>query len=113
MVSEAEKYREEDARQKERIDARNGLENYIYSVKNSADTKDKLSEEERQVVESACKDSLEWLESAAKDVSVDDYAAQQKKLEGIVAPIVSKLYGQGQQGQQGPSDHGPSVEEVD
>ena len=81
MVSDAEKYREEDARHKERIDARNGLENYIYSVKNSADDvklKDKLSEEERQIVESACKDSLEWLESAAKDVSVDDYAAQQK-----------------------------------
>jgi hypothetical protein len=47
---------------------------------------------------------------------VDDYAAQQKKLEGIVAPIVAKLYGQpgqqGQQGQQGQSQ-GPNIEEVD
>jgi hypothetical protein len=49
------------------------------------------------------------LESAANDVCVDDYAAQQKKLEGVVAPIVAKLYGQqGQQGQQG-----PNIEEVD
>jgi heat shock protein 1/8 len=108
MVSEAEKYREEDSRHKERIDARNGLENYAYSVKNSAtDAKDKLSEEEREAIEAACKDSLEWLESAANDVSVDDYAAQQKKLEGIVAPIVAKLHGQPN------SDKGPSVEEVD
>jgi hypothetical protein len=42
---------------------------------------------------------------------VDDYAAQQKKLEGIVAPIVAKLYGQGQQGQ--PSGKAPNIEEVD
>ena len=120
MVSEAEKYRDDDARHKERIDARNGLENYIYSVKNTAtEAKDKLPEEERQAVESACKDALEWLESAANDVCVDDYAAQQKKLEGIVAPIVAKRYGQGQPGQpgqpgqQGSSDQGPSVEELD
>jgi len=109
MVSEAEKYRDDDARHKERIDARNGLENYIYSVKNTAaEAKDKLPEEERQAVEAACKESLEWLESAATDVCVDDYAAQQKKLEGIVAPIVAKLYGQGQ-----PSGKAPNIEEVD
>jgi L1 cell adhesion molecule like protein len=86
MVSEAEKYREEDSRHKERIDARNGLENYIYSVKNSTDDaklKDKLSEEERGAIEAACKESLEWLESA-NDLSVEEYTAQQKKLEGCV-----------------------------
>ena len=119
MVSEAEKYKEEDSRHKERIDARNGLENYIYSVKNSAE---KLSEEERSTIEAACKESLAWLESA-NELSTDDYAAQQKKLEGIVSPIVSKLYGQGQGGTTTPSDSGPgsgsgagaspSVEEVD
>jgi L1 cell adhesion molecule like protein len=122
MVSEAEKYREEDSRHKERIDARNGLENYIYSVKNSTDDaklKEKLSEEERGVIETACKESLEWLEAATNELSVEEYTEQQKKLEGIVAPIVAKLYGQGQgQGQGQPqgqqhSQEGPSVEEVD
>ena len=108
----------------ERIDARNGLENYIYSVKSSVDDaklKDKLSEEERSTIEAACKESQEWLESATNSVSVDDYAAQQKKLEGIVAPIVSKLYEQssqpGQQTQQtqpaGSKSQGPNIEEVD
>lgn len=117
MVSEAEKYREEDSRHKERIDARNGLENYIYSVKNSSE---KLSEEERGAIEAACKESLEWLESAtANDTTVDEYTAQQKKLEGIVAPIVAKLYGQGQgpppsdSGSGAGAGAGPSVEEVD
>ena len=114
MVSEAEKYKEEDSRHKERIDARNGLENYIYSVKNSTESKEKLSEAERGTIEAACKESLEWLESATNDLSADEYAAQQKKLEGIVAPIVAKLYGQGPTtpSESGPSS-GPSVEEVD
>jgi len=119
MVSEAEKYKEEDNRHKERIDARNGLENYIYSVKNSTDdanVKEKLSEEERSTIEEACKESLAWLESANTETA--DYAAQQKKLEGIVAPIVSKLYGQDQgqsqsQSANGGAKEGPSVEEVD
>ena len=117
MVSEAEKYKEADSRHKERIDARNGLENYIYSVKNStedAKLKEKLSEEERSTIDAACKESLEWLESAANvDTETADYAAQQKKLEGIVAPIVAKLYGGQSQGTPMPSDSGPSVEEVD
>ena len=117
MVSEAEKYKEADSRHKERIDARNGLENYIYSVKNStedAKLKEKLSEEERSTIDAACKESLEWLESAANvDTETADYAAQQKKLEGIVAPIVAKLYGGQSQGTPTPSDSGPSVEEVD
>ena len=122
MVSEAEKYKEEDNRHKERIDARNGLENYIYSVKNSTDdanVKEKLSEEERNTIEEACKESLAWLESANDATTATaDYAAQQKKLEGIVAPIVSKLYGQDQgqsqsQSANGGAKEGPSVEEVD
>jgi L1 cell adhesion molecule like protein len=116
MVSEAEKYKEEDSRHKERIDARNGLENYIYSVKNStAESKEKLSDEERSTIDAACKESLAWLESANAETETADYAAQQKKLEGIVAPIVAKLYGQEGQSTTTPSDSGsgPTVEEVD
>jgi L1 cell adhesion molecule like protein len=115
MVSEAEKYKEADSRHKERIDARNGLENYIYSVKNSTESKEKLSDEERSTIDAACKESLAWLESANAETETVDYAAQQKKLEGIVAPIVAKLYGQEGQGTTTPSDSGsgPTVEEVD
>jgi len=116
MVSEADKYREEDNRHKARIDARNGLENYVFSVKNSAtESKDKLSEEERTTVEAACKESLEWLETAAGNTSVDDYAAQQKKVEGIVVPIMAKLHGQPNDAPNDAphSDKGPSIEEVD
>lgn len=132
MVSEAEKYKDEDAKHKQKIDARNGFENYVYSVKSSASEpgmQEKLSESDRSAIEDACKASLEWMESAGhNETEAAEYEVQQKKLEGIVSPIISKLYaGEGgmpgmpgqqeQQQQQGPSSSssksGPNIEEVD
>jgi L1 cell adhesion molecule like protein len=131
MVSEAEKYKEEDSKHKQKIDARNGFENYVYSVKSSASDpgmQEKLSESDRSAIEDACKASLEWLESAGNnETETAEYEVQQKKLEGIVTPIISKLYAgsngempggmpdfQNQQQQQpSSSKSGPNIEEVD
>jgi hypothetical protein len=90
---------------------------------------EKLSESDRRAIEDACKASLEWLESAGhSETEAAEYEAQQKKLEGIVSPIISKLYAgsngempggmpeQQQQQQQQPSSSsksGPNIEEVD
>ena len=118
MVSEAERYKEEDAKHKKKIDARNGFENYVYSVKNSTSEpglKDKLTEEDRATIEDACKSALEWLETVSgSETDAEQYEAEQKKLEGVVTPIVSKLYGDG--GGPGSGSHsspGPNIEEVD
>jgi L1 cell adhesion molecule like protein len=132
MVAEAEKYKEEDSKHKQKIDARNGFENYVYSVKSSASEpgmQEKLSETDRSAIEDACKASLEWLESVghSSETEAAEYEAQQKKLEGIVSPIISKLYAssngvpeqqQQQQQQQQPSSSSssssePNIEELD
>jgi L1 cell adhesion molecule like protein len=129
MVSEAEKYKDEDAKHKQKIDARNGFENYVYSVKSSASEpgmQEKLSESDRSAIEDACKASLEWMESAGhNETEAAEYEAQQKKLEGIVSPIISKLYagsngempggmpGQQHEPQSSSSKSGPNIEEVD
>ena len=127
MVSEAEKFKEEDAKHKKKIDARNGFENYVYSVKNSTSEesmKEKLSQDDRDAIEKACNMSVEWMESVAQqDIEASEYEEQQKKLESLVAPIISKLYaGAGaassgmpdfqNQNQPKPSS-GPNIEEVD
>jgi L1 cell adhesion molecule like protein len=121
MVSEAERYKDEDAKHKKKIDARNGFENYVYSVKNSTSEpglKDKLTENDRATIEDACKSAIEWLETASgSETDAEQYEAEQKKLEGIVAPIVSKLYGGGDGGG-GPTESShsgpePNIEEVD
>jgi heat shock protein 1/8 len=124
MVSEAERYKEEDAKHKKKIDARNGFENYVYSVKNSTSEpglKDKLAENDRATIEDACKSALEWLETASgSETDAEQYEAEQKKLEGVVAPIVSKLYGGDGGGSGFPpgsanenASSGPNIEEVD
>ena len=119
MVSEAERYKEEDARHKKKIDARNGFENYVYSVKNSTSEpglKDKLTDGDRATIEDACKSALEWLEMTGSGTDAEEYEAEQKKLEGIVTPIVSKLYGNGSNSVPPPyssSGPGPNIEEVD
>ncbi|KAF9614246.1 hypothetical protein IFM89_016507 [Coptis chinensis] len=44
MVQEAEEFVEEDKKVKEKIDARNSLETYIYNMKNQINDKDKLAD---------------------------------------------------------------------
>jgi L1 cell adhesion molecule like protein len=124
MVQEAEKYKEEDRRTRERIEARNGLENYAYSVKNSTQEeklKDKISPEDHVIIETSCKEAIDWLERNP-NAEKEEYDAQQKKLEGKINPIMMKAYGgagpgaggmpEGFSGNSG-NTAGPNVEEVD
>lgn len=128
MVNEAERFKDEDAKHKKKIDARNGFENYVYSVKSSTSepgVKDKLSDGDRATIEDACKSALDWLETVGSDVDTEQYEAEQKKLENIVSPIVSKLYGDkndgsmpmpqmpSQQQEKQQASSGPNIEEVD
>jgi len=66
MVQEAEKYKAEDEAQKKKVEARNGLENYAYGLKNSINEpnlKDKISDEDRKTLEDAIKTTLDWLDN--------------------------------------------------
>lgn len=126
MVSDAEKYKDEDNRMKQRIDARNGFETYVYSIKNSiseSKIQEKLSSNERAIIEDACKASTEWLETmTSNNTEACEYEEQQKILDGIVTPIISKLgdgmpnFQQPQQQQQQPQPqkpYEPVIEELD
>merc|ERR1711871_1361665 len=67
MVEDAEQFAEEDKKVKDRIDGRNGLEGYCYNLKNTLEDEekgiaDKLSEEDKEKVEEAVKETLEWLD---------------------------------------------------
>merc|ERR1712046_141778 len=67
MVRAAEEYAEEDKKVKERIDARNGLESYLYNIKNTLDddekgVADKLSADDKEEMESMINEALDWLD---------------------------------------------------
>lgn len=65
MVKEAERYKDEDEKIKKRIEAKNALENYVYSVRNSLNDeklKEKFSNEERNKIETEINEINRWLE---------------------------------------------------
>ncbi|XP_024370014.1 luminal-binding protein 4 [Physcomitrium patens] len=93
MVKEAEEFAEEDKKMKERIDARNSLETYVYNMKNQVGDKlgEKMSVEDKETIETATKEALEWLDEN-QSAEKEDFAEKLKEVEGICNPIVSKVY---------------------
>jgi heat shock protein 5 len=97
MVDEAEKHADEDKKIKERIDARNALEGYAYSLKNTVGDSEKsakLSADDKKKIEDAVDEVTSWLdENQEEDAST--FAEKQKELESVANPILKKLYGAG------------------
>ena len=113
MLREAKEFEEQDKITKERIDAKNSLENYIYSMKNTVEDKEKgvgakLSEDEKETIGNALKEAQDWL-NANQEAEKDEYETHLKDLQKICDPIIGKLYQQ-QGGQPG---SGPTEDACD
>ena len=71
-------YKDEDMKLRKKIDAKNSLENYCFGMKNSINDqklREKISEEDRKVIEDSCAEGLQYLESN-QDASVEEYEAK-------------------------------------
>jgi len=95
MLKEAEEMAEQDKAAKERVTARNELENLVYSVRNQLNDeekgiKSKLSEDEVETIESAIKDVISWLDSNLQ-ADKSDFEEKKKEFEGIIHPIFAKF----------------------
>merc|ERR1712170_303614 len=127
MVQEAEKYRAEDETNKQKIEAKNGLENYCFQMRNTLSDdklKDKFEAGDKEKIEKAVQDALDWLDKNQM-AEKDEFESRQKELEGVVNPIMMKVYqaaggggGAGGMpdmsgGAPGGGAGGPTVEEVD
>merc|ERR1711994_349660 len=113
MINDAEKFADEDAKLKGKVEARNELESYAYSLKNQLSDKEKLggklSDEETAKIEEVINEKIAWLEEN-QDADADEMKAQKKEMEDIVQPIIAKLY-QGQGGAP-PGDEGDEDDEL-
>jgi heat shock protein 5 len=100
MIQESEKFADEDKKVKERVESKNELESYVYSLKNQISDKEKLggklSEDEKTTITEAIEEKIKWLEGNA-EAEVEDFKTQKKELEEIVHPIMSKFYKEGQE----------------
>jgi len=97
MVKEAERFKEEDERQRKKIDAKNSLENYAYSLKNTMSEEkvaDKIDASDKESLTAKIDETISWIENN-QNAEVEEFEARQKELEGIAMPIMTKLYQQG------------------
>lgn len=100
MVEDAEKFAEQDNALKEKILARNNLENYAHSLRNQVSDQSenglgsKIDEDDKDTILEAVIEVLEWLEEAGSEASKEDYDEHKEKLSSIAYPITSKLYDQ-------------------
>ena len=94
MVKEAEAAAADDKAAMERIEAKNGLESYLYNARNSfrdEKTKEKLSADDISKGEESVKTFIDWLE-ANPDASKEDFTDKQKAAEEAIRPLLMKLY---------------------
>jgi len=96
MVKEAETYKKQDEEARDRVESKNKLENYAYSVRNTIHDeklKDKIDASDRSAIEKAVEDAIKWLDHN-QTASKEEFDNKVKELETIVNPIMTKLYSQ-------------------
>merc|ERR1712070_413561 len=124
-VADADKFKADDEAQRDRVAAKNALESYAYSMKQTVEddkVKDQISEEDKAAVVAKVDEVISWLDSN-QTAEKDEFEDKQKELEGVCTPIIKKMYeaaGGAPGGMPGGmpnadagTSSGPSVEEVD
>merc|ERR1712240_196851 len=94
MVNEAEAYKAEDEKQRERIGAQNNLESYCFNMKSTLDeekVKSAISDSDKKKIEDKCDECIKWLD-ANQMAEKDEYEEKQKEVEQVCNPIIQNLY---------------------
>ncbi len=94
MVKEAEQFKADDDKVKQRVEAKNKLENYCYNVKSTMLTDDKMKTalgSDLATVEQTVESTLKWVDENA-DSSAETFEAKQKEVEGVLMPLIQKAY---------------------
>jgi L1 cell adhesion molecule like protein len=97
MIKKAEDFKDEDNKLKEKIEVKNGLENYLYNLKNTMTKNDNspaILDEIKAELDPIIEEGIKWLEENDK-ADTDVYKEKQKELEAKVNPLMQKLYSQG------------------
>jgi len=114
MVQEAEKFKADDEKIKQRVESKNKLENYCYNVKSTVLGEEKMKTalgSDLQTVEKTVDETLKWVDEHS-DATAEEFEAKQKEVEGILVPLIAKAY-QTNVPKNGDDNKGPVVDEVD
>ena len=95
MIRDSEKFAEQDKLLKEKIDAKNSLENYLYTMRNTIEDKEKLADKidssDKEKIKSALDEAQDWLKDH-DDADKDEFESQLKEVQSVCDPIIAKVY---------------------
>ncbi len=94
MVSDAEKFKDDDLKVKLRVEAKNKLESYCYNIKSTVLTEEKMKTalgDDVKTVESVVTDTLKWLEDNS-NATTEELESKYNAVESTLSPLVSKAY---------------------
>lgn len=114
-IEEAEKYAEQDKQVRERVEAKNSFEGYLYSINNSLES---LKEDQSKSLKDITKKYLDWLDQNGNSATKDEIVKKQNEAQEELLPFLKSMYDSKQNGDQNPEPEvrtkkGPTVEEVD
>ena len=92
MLKEAEEFAEVDKLLKEKIDCRNGLESYVYSLKNTIEGDDmdgNITAQDKKELLELIDDTLDWMDI---DIKAEECLTKRKEVENIANPIMRMMY---------------------
>ena len=122
MVKEAEEFKDEDQKIKDKIEAKNKLEAFIFNLKTITDNemmKEKLTEDENEKIQKTIEETDQWL---IEEYTKEEYEEKYEQLNKELNPILMKVQGGQTEGMpftsgSTPSDvpksQEPSIDEVD
>ena len=95
MIREAAEHAEEDKLLKEKIDCKNGLESYVYSLKNTVEDDDmegNITAQDKKDLLDVIDDTLDWMDL---EMEADDCLMKRKEVENLANPILRMMYSGG------------------
>ena len=118
MVEEAAKFKEEDDALGEKIESKNNLENYLYSIKNNVIGDEKMKSslgEDLSKIEEVVSDGLNWMDS--ESLTKEDFDNKYKEIENLVSPLIQKAASSSSQDgtipKESDQENEPVIEEID
>ena len=112
MVAEAEQYKEEDEKKRDKVNAKNNLEGYAHQVKQAVeDPKNdhKLDPVDKKIAKDKAQEVIAWLQRN-QEAEKEEYEEKQRDLQQVCSPVMSKVQGQEtpEQGRENSYCGGPS-----
>merc|ERR1719324_2268168 len=88
MVQEAEEFAEEDKLERERVDAKNDLETWLFNQKSDLKEKYKgMEEDDKEQALDAVQDAIKWLEDN-KEADKEDFTDKKAEVEEVIKPLI-------------------------